>query len=159
MLIKLLQLRFVYAVAVVFILINSVFCLAAGMRQSFEGYRVLFRYLGGEEIAAPKMLLLESLDSFLAALVFLIFGLGIMKIFIAPDKIIEGLPGWLQIRTFVELKILLWESVLITVVVMSMGTVARRLDSLAWDVLVLPGVVLLMAVGLYLMRTGEPKEH
>jgi uncharacterized membrane protein YqhA len=158
MLIKLLHLRFVYAVAVIFTLVNSVFCLVAGIRQSLEGYRVIFRYLGGEEIAGPKMLLLESLDSFLAALVFLIFGLGIVKIFIVPNQVLEGLPSWLQIRSFVELKILLWESVLITIVVMAMGTVARRLDSLAWDVLVLPGVVLLMAIGLYLMRTGEPHE-
>jgi uncharacterized membrane protein YqhA len=132
-----------------------VFCLAAGVRQSIEGYGMVFRYLGGAEIPGPKMLLLESLDSFLAALVFLIFGLGILKIFIAPDQLIEGLPSWLQIKSFVELKILLWESILITIVVMAMGTVARRLGSLNWDVLVLPAVVLLMAVGLYLMRGGE----
>jgi uncharacterized membrane protein YqhA len=126
-----------------------------GIRQSLDGYRVIFRFLGGEEIAGPKVLLLESLDSFLAGLVFLIFGLGIVKIFIAPDRMIEGLPGWLQIHSFVELKILLWESILVTLVVMTMGTVARRLDSLSWDVLVLPAVVLVMAVGLYLMRSGE----
>jgi uncharacterized membrane protein YqhA len=155
MLTQLLQLRYVYAIAVIFTLINSVLCLAAGIRESVEGYRVIFQYLSGEEIVGPKLLLLESLDSFLAALVFLIFGLGIVKIFIAPDRMIEGLPGWLQIHSFVELKILLWESILVTLVVMTMGTVARRLDSLSWDVLVLPAVVLVMAVGLYLMRSGE----
>jgi uncharacterized membrane protein YqhA len=101
------------------------------------------------------MPLLESLDSFLAALVFLIFGLGIVKIFIAHDRVIEGLPSWLQIHSFRELKILLWESILITIVVMSMGTVARQLQSPTWDVLVLPAVVLVLAFGLFLMRMRE----
>ena len=54
-----------------------------------------------------------------------------------------------------ELKILLWETILVTLVVMAVGTVARRLPSLGWDVLVLPAVVLVMTVGLYLMRIGE----
>ncbi|HEY7203787.1 MAG TPA: YqhA family protein [Methylomirabilota bacterium] len=155
MLIKVLQLRYVLAVAVVFTLINSVLCLAVGIRQSLDGYRVIFRFLGGEEIAGPKVLLLESLDSFLAGLVFLIFGLGIVKIFIVHGHDIEGLPAWLQIHSFVELKILLWETILVALVVMTVGTVARRLHALSWDVLVLPGVVLIMAVGLYLMRSGE----
>ena len=84
MLIKVLQLRYVLALAVLFTLINSVLCLVVGIRQTFDGYRVIFRFIGGEEVAGPKVLLLESLDSFLAALVFLIFGLGIVKIFIAP---------------------------------------------------------------------------
>ena len=54
-----------------------------------------------------------------------------------------------------ELKILLWETILVALVVMAVGTVARRLHSLTWDVLVLPTVVLVMAVELYLMRIGE----
>ena len=54
------------------------------MHQSIEGYRSIFRNVQGEAVAGPRMPLLESLDSFLAALVFLIFGLGIVKIFIAP---------------------------------------------------------------------------
>src|SRR4030095_3419963 len=148
LLIKALQLRYVFAIAVIFTLINSVLCLAAGIRQSLEGYRVVFRFLGGEEIAHPQVLLLESLASFLAALVFLIFGLGIWKIFVAPARDVEGLPSWLQIHSFVELKILLWETILVTLVVMTVGTVARRLHSLSWDVLVLPTVVLVMAIGL-----------
>ena len=70
LLIKALQLRYVFAIALFFTLVNSVACLVAGIRQSLEGYWVILRFLGGEEIAGPKVLLLESLDSFLAVLVF-----------------------------------------------------------------------------------------
>ncbi|HEY7254930.1 MAG TPA: YqhA family protein [Methylomirabilota bacterium] len=155
MLTRVLLLRYAYVIAVAFTLINSVVFLISGVHQSIEGYRSILRHLGGEEIVGPRMPLLESLDSFLAALVFLIFGLGIVKIFIAHDRVIEGLPSWLQIHSFRELKILLWESILITIVVMSMGTVARQLQSPTWDVLVLPAVVLVLAFGLFLMRMRE----
>lgn len=94
LLIKVLQLRYVFVIAVFFTLVNSVCCLVAGIRQSLEGYRLIFRFLGGEEIPGPKVALLESLDSFLAALVFLIFGLGILKIFVAPAQEIQGLSSW-----------------------------------------------------------------
>jgi uncharacterized membrane protein YqhA len=155
MLSTVLRIRFVYMIAVIFTLINSALFLVTGIRQSLGAYGTIFRYLRGEEVIGARVGLLESLDSFLAALVFLIFGLGILKIFIAHDRVIEGLPPWLQINSFRELKVLLWESILITLVVMAMGTVARRLEALTWDVLVLPAVVLALSVGLFLMRGGE----
>jgi uncharacterized membrane protein YqhA len=153
----LLRFRYVYMIAVVFTLINSVIFLLAGARQSFEGWISIYRHLIGQEaITIPKLPLLESLDSFLIALVFLIFSLGIMKIFIGYQHSDAGLPSWLRIHDFKELKVLLWETILVTLVVMSMGTVARNFDALTWQVLVSPVIVLVLAVGLFLMRGREP---
>jgi uncharacterized membrane protein YqhA len=126
MLTKLLGLRYLYVVAVVFTLINS--------------------------LVLP---LLESLDWFLVALVFLVFSLGIAKIFIGYDGSHDALPSWLRIHDFKELKILLWESILVTLVVWCMSAVARSRDALTWEALVLPAIVLVLAVGLYLMRGKE----
>ncbi|HYB44477.1 MAG TPA: YqhA family protein [Candidatus Methylomirabilis sp.] len=152
---KLLAIRYVYWIAVAFTLINSVVFLLSGIRQSLEGYLGVYRYLGGEPFGNQRLPLLESLDSFLVALVFLIFSLGIMKIFIGYRGLDESLPPWLRIHDFKELKVLLWESILVTLVVMAMGTVARNINSLTWDSLVLPAIVLVLAVGLYLMRGKE----
>jgi uncharacterized membrane protein YqhA len=156
MLQRLLGFRYVYVIAVVFTLINSVVFLLAGVRQSFEGWIGIYRHLTGEAITTPKLPLLESLDSFLVALVFLIFSLGIMKIFIGYEHSDAGLPSWLRIHDFKELKVLLWETILVTLVVMSMSAIARNFDALTWQVLVSPVIVLVLAVGLFLMREREP---
>jgi len=152
----LLSVRYVYVIAVAFTLINSVVFLIAGVRRSLEGYVGLYRQGSEQQGADAKLLLLESLDSFLIALVFLIFSLGIMKIFIGYGYADEALPPWLRIKNFEELKILLWESILVTLVVMCMSAIAHRRPSLGWDVLVLPAIVLVLAVGLYLMRQKAP---
>ena len=155
MLRNLLGVRHVYAVAVVFTLINSVVFLLVGARYSIEGYALLYRHVFVEETANPRMPILESLDWFLVALVFLIFSLGIAKIFIGYDGSPDALPGWLRIHDFKELKILLWETILVTLVVWSIIAVARKVDALTWESLVLPVVVLVLAVGLFLMRGKE----
>src|SRR5262245_36358014 len=155
MLTRLLALRYLYLIAVVFTLINSILFLLAGVRQSLAGYAGIYRHVVIKEVANAKLPLLESLDMFLVALVFLIFSLGIMKIFIGYDEVDEHLPSWLRIRDFMQLKVLLWESVLVTLVVMCMSTIARNIDNLTWEVLVLPAIVLVLSVGLYLMRGLE----
>jgi uncharacterized membrane protein YqhA len=155
MLTRLLALRYVYVVAVGFTLINSLFFMIAGVRQSLEGYELIYRGARGEEVPNPRLPLLDSLDSFLVALVFLIFSLGIAKIFIEYDRENDGLPSWLRIQDFKQLKVLLWESVLVTLVVMCIGVIARRVERLTWEALVLPGIVLVLAIGLYLMRHQE----
>jgi uncharacterized membrane protein YqhA len=155
MLSKLLSLRYIYAVAVFFTLINSALFLFVGARYTLEGWSNLYRRLRGEEVANARLPLLESLDWFLVALVFLIFSLGIAKIFIGYEGRNEDLPEWLRIDSFKELKVLLWETILVTLVVWSVSTIARRLDTLGWDILVLPVVVFVLAIGLYLMRGKE----
>lgn len=155
MLTRLLGLRYLYVIAVVFTLINSAVFLLVGARHSIEGYAGLYRHLRGETVANPRLPLLESLDWFLIALVFLIFSLGIVKIFIGYDGPIDALPPWLRIHDFKALKVLLWESILVTLVVWCMSSVARGLSALTWDVLVLPAIVLVLAVGLALVRGKE----
>jgi len=129
MLTKLLRLRYLYAIAVVFTLINSIIFLLVGARHSVDGWARLYRQLLGEEVPNPRLPLLESLDWFLIALVFLIFSLGIAKIFIGYEGSPEALPEWLRIRDFKELKVLLWETILVTMVVWCMSAVARSLNA------------------------------
>ncbi len=155
MLNQLLRLRFLYLIAVLFTLLNSLFFLVAGVLRSLEGYRAYFQLWAGRPEGNPALEVLEGLDSFLVALVFLVFSLGMWKIFIRYDIESERLPGWLNIRSFKELKRLLWETILVTLVVFCIGNVVRRLDSLNWDVLILPAVVALLSVGLFFMRGKE----
>lgn len=153
MLQRLLPLRFIFLIAVAVTFLNSLAFLFIGVRSAYHGYISLMDHnLDGR----PGMLFLESLDMFMVSLVFLVFGFGMVRIFTHYDTNDENLPGWLRIKDFKELKILVWETILVTLVVVSVSVVIRRLNNLGWEVLILPGMILLLSISLFVMkREGE----
>jgi uncharacterized membrane protein YqhA len=152
MLEKLLRLRFIFMIAVIVTFLNSMFFLYLGVRNAFHGYHDVIM---GAEKGTPGLAFLESLDMFMVGLVFLIFSLGMMRIFthyhVADDK----LPGWLRIHSFKELKILLWETVLVTLVIVSVSTLVRNITALTWHILIIPAMILVLSISLYVMRKEE----
>lgn len=151
---KILWFRYVFLIAVFFTLLNSLFFLAAGVLESVQGYKIFLQHgLKGEE--RPGVYFLAGLDLFLVSMVFLIFALGILNIFIHYHKVDENLPDWLKIANFKELKILLWETVLVTLVVFTLTEIGTSRESLKWDSLILPGIILLLTLSLYLMKRND----
>ena len=151
---KILRFRYVFLIAVVFTLLNSIFFLCAGVIESVHGYKLFLEHgLNGEE--RPGVFLLQGLDLFLVSMVFLIFGLGILSIFINYHKVDENLPDWLKIENFKGLKILLWETVLVTLVVFSFTGIISSKESLQLNALILPGIILILTIGLFLMKRSH----
>ncbi len=109
MLQKLLKIRYVYLLAVFFTLMNSVAFLISGVGHCIRGYVAFFTQIVNGTEGRPGVELLEGLNNFLISLVFLIFGLGILKIFTHYHKEDQNVPGWLKIDNFSDLKILLWK--------------------------------------------------
>lgn len=154
MLNKILRIRYVYLIAVFFTLLNSLYFLFAGVLESLHGYKIFLQYgLEGKE--RPGVYLLGGLDLFLVSMVFLIFGLGILNIFINYHKVDENLPDWLKINSFKGLKILLWETVMVTLVVFSFTGIITNRESLQWTALIIPGAIMLLSVGLFFMKKHE----
>ena len=156
---KLLRIRYVYVIAVIFTLLNSFFFLISGVLESIHGFQIFFRKLQTGEKILPGIYFMESLDRFLVAFVFMIFRLGIWKLFYVKNTEDEDLPGWLRIGSFKELKILLWETILVMLVVFTVSMVVNTttvkgvtLDSLGWEALILPIIILILSLSLYLMR-------
>jgi len=154
MLNKILRIRYVFLIAVFFATLNSLFFLVAGAVKCVKGYKIFLENSFSVE-GHPGLYLLEGLDYFLVSMVFLIFGLGVLNIFINYNKVDENLPDWLKIESFMGLKILLWETVLVTLVVYSFTAVIAKMDSLQWNVLVLPGVILILTIAVVLLKRGE----
>ncbi|HMF44673.1 MAG TPA: YqhA family protein, partial [Polyangia bacterium] len=99
----------------------------------------------------------HSLDFLLIALVLLILGLGVAKLFLLPPSAVArriyALPTWLNMETFSELKVLLWETILVALVVFALPTLSSDLAGrLEWSALILPAAITLMALGLFLMK-------
>jgi len=135
---KLLGIRFVFLVAVFFTLLNTIVILVLGIREAIVGYQALYDSFNGNHKEGIGLYFLHSLDLFLIALVFLILSLGILKIFVHYKKDHVNLPPWLNIQTFKELKVLLWETILLTLVVLSFGIIVEKRDHLDWTIYHVP---------------------
>ena len=101
----------------------------------------------------PGLELFHSLDNFLIAMVFLIMSFGFGKLFypeFAPLKSID-LP-WLKIDDFFQLKTLLWNTILLTLLV-SFGISAVKSEGhWEWTSLVVPIAVLLFSLSIKFIK-------
>ena len=149
---KFLRLRLVFMVTVVVTFINSIFFIVNGVKHAYHGYEEV---LTGEEHGRPGLHFVESLDAFMVSLVFLIFSLGIMRIFTHYHTEDDKLPAWLRINSFIELKVLLWETILVTLVILTVSVLVTNLHELKWELLILPCITLILSLSLYLMKKGS----
>lgn len=104
--------------------------------------------------------LLRAVDLFLVAIVLFVFSLGLFVLFVVGDESTfpAKLPSWLKVSNFIQLKVLLWEAILTTLVVSYLAALAeRRLGGgeLVVQDLIIPGAIFLIAVSLFLLKRGE----
>ena len=141
-----------FTVAVLFTLISSIFFIIAGVSKSIIGY-IAFIKVGFHppENEFPGLYLLEGLDSFMISLVFMIFGLGIARLFIFPGHESDNLPKWLQVKDLHELKKLMWETILFTLVVVTVTHIFKSGLS-DWTAFILPGILLLLSLSYFVVN-------
>ncbi len=94
--------------------------------------------------------LIKSLDTFLIALVLLIFAYGVYGLFISKhsdgDK--SGTLKWINIPSLAHLKNTLAEVIIIILFVKFLEVALLNLMNLTWELFVLPGSILLLALSL-----------
>jgi len=80
---KILNFRYVLAVAVFFLLLSSFILIIVGAVKGIEGV-ISFFHTGfqTDENIRPGFKLLDGLDAFMVSLIFMIFGLGIARLFL-----------------------------------------------------------------------------
>jgi uncharacterized membrane protein YqhA len=149
---KILGFRYVLIIAVFFLLISSLVFIIAGAVHCFEGI-IEFIQVGfiPNENSRPGIKLLEGLDGFMVALIFMIFGLGIARLFLFDKDKDLNVPSWLQIHDLKGLKVLLWEAVLVTMVIMSINPILKK-EMVSWEILIYPAFILILSLALFLMR-------
>jgi uncharacterized membrane protein YqhA len=101
----LLQARYLFIIAVVFLLLNSVIFLIVGAVKTVHGYmefiEIGFKPTGD---VRPGLYILGGFDAFMIAMVCLIFGLGTARIFIYDKLESDRIPGWLNVHNIKETK-------------------------------------------------------
>ena len=156
MLNKLLKVRFLVVVIVLFTFINGLVLIFLGALKSLHAYSMIFFNKEGDKHVAIEIL--ESVDLFLVALVFIIFSLGLTKLFLGnviEEDVDDKLPKWLKIKNFLELKMLLWQTILVSLVVLFVDVIFQNLQNIDWNLLILPISILILSISIYLVNKLE----
>lgn len=154
-----LKFRYLFIVAIVFLMVNSIVFLLVGVKECLQGYAAFLNTgFTVTETERPGMFLLEALDFFMIALVFMIFALGMGRLFLFDSIADQQLPGWLRINSLSQLKHLLWETILLTMVIFCITHIARS-DIKSVDLLVFPGIILILSLSLFLVRWHKSKTN
>jgi uncharacterized membrane protein YqhA len=136
-------------------LLSSIAFLIAGAIESVEGY-IAFTDSGfsnsGKE--RPGSYLLEGLDLFVSSLVFMIFGLGLGQLFLMNKSAVARLPSGLKVENLKELKVLLWETIIVALVIFCVTHLLRS-DFKSWDILPFPLLILVLSVALFLFKQDK----
>ena len=146
-------LRITIFIICVFTFLNALVFVGIAVYRSVHGYALVFN---GQMEERPGIHLAEALDGFLLAIVFIIFAIGVGKLFLPDSKLLSKIQlSWLEPKSFTDLKGLLWEAVLTTLVVLFATAIVHRLDNLTWDLLIIPAAILLIAAALRLMKSAH----
>ena len=123
---------------------------------------VVFAHLGpGDQVNIGRLMaigLLHSVDMFLVAIVFFVLSIGMLILFTNPEANMPKLPAWLHVKNFMELKAILWEAILTTLVVAFLAKLAEgEIEGRQMTVedLLIPGGVLLIAISLFFLKRAE----
>ncbi len=157
---QILSYRSIAVVIAFFIFLNAIAFTIMGAYMSGKGiYLILKGEILGE--ARPGLMIMESVDIFLLALVFLVFAIGIIKLFVpdAHQAIKVRNLHWLKIENFTDLKMLLWEAVLTTLVVFFITGYVHNEDHIDWKIMILPVSILLLAISYFIMKKSESPHH
>ena len=144
-------LRIIILAIVIILLADVVITTVRGIMVSVHAY--------GEVISntteKPLLPALEAVDLFMLALVVLLLALGLVKLFLSDMPFISNfdLP-WLKVGDIHDIKALLWNAMLLTLMVLFCIRMFNT-DQLGWTDLVLPGAVFLLALSGKFMKDNH----
>jgi len=145
--------RFFIYVIVSLVFLNSLFFIVVAVYKSVQAYLMVIH---GRMEEKPGVLIAESLDSFMIALFFIIFSIGISKLFLPKTNFHSGydLP-WLKVENFSQLKYIMWEVLLTTMFVYFVAQVVITGDHLDWMMLIIPASILMLALAYKLLKQSH----
>lgn len=149
---RLLKIRYLAVVIVILAVLHALAFLAMGTKDAFRGYKHL---IFEDEGSRPGLELLHSLDFLFVSLVLIVLALGIARLFLLEPGSgqIAHLPEWLRIESISELKVLLWETILTSLLIIGLSDITEGiLERLDWSVLLTPAAILILALSLFFMK-------
>jgi uncharacterized membrane protein YqhA len=104
----------------------------------------------------PGFYLVEAIDAILLSIVIFILSGGIYKLFVGNKNTFSSSLVFSKLTTFKELKVMLWEALLLTLTVWCvLGFYISPEKIIGYERLVVPGGILLLALALRLINDKD----
>ncbi len=156
----LLNLRGMMLIASFGALLASLLMFLQGVYYLIEAWHILINV---KEIAQTPVTVpvLEAMDSFLFGVVLVIFAYGIAVgfVFRLSEARLRRLPKWMKFEGVGQLKEILSQTVIVVLIVIFARVVVESRGNYDWNLLALPGAILLIALALRLLELGEEHRH
>jgi uncharacterized membrane protein YqhA len=151
---RLLKIRYLALVIVILAILHSIAFLVLGARIAVAGYWHVLHVAG--ENTRPGLELLHGLDFLFVSMVLMVLAFGIAKLFLLDfngKTSPPPLPQWLRIESITELKVLLWEAILTTLVILALSDLSEGLfTEQSVKVLLIPAAILILSLSLFFMK-------
>ncbi len=151
--------KLIIGVPIITTFIIAIVFIGLAVYETILGITGIFQGLANTE-ARPGLLLFQALDLFLIGFLFLIFSLGFAQLFFPKDskisQFVESIaPSWLHVESFTQLKLILWDTVLTTLVVLFVGEVFTASGQYDWSLTMLPIGIFLISLAKYLIKKAK----
>lgn len=145
---KLFQVKYLALLVSIFIMVSGILAILLGILHVVDAFLILFDKHDGSAGGA----IIESIDTFLFSLVILILGGGIFKLFIGNQSTFQESAVFSELKNFKDLKILLWETILLTLTVWCALGFLIGPEKMDYEQLILPVTIVLLALGLKFIK-------
>jgi uncharacterized membrane protein YqhA len=158
--------RYTSFVAIFCSLIGSLILFGVGAWETYEALEIIFHQETPEHLEHMQFsdgattYLLKALDTFLIALVLIIFARGIYSLFISSYKLKDdGVFSWINIPNIGHLKNTLAEVIIVILFVIFLEIIFENLNNLKWEFTIIPISILILALALKFLRLKENEEE
>lgn len=150
--------QYISIIAVVSAVFSSLLMFTMGAFKTYNAY--FFFFLHGNTGPASKQAiayLIQGIDAFLIALVFMIFARGVYNIFIRGDEdVTQSDSSQHGVGSIAQLKRIIAELIIIILIVNFMEDVlGSDINTYEWEILVIPISIVLLSLGLKFLDLGD----
>jgi len=138
----------------IFIMISGIAAIVVGTVRLFQGIIALIGFHGHED-ERPGLQIVEAVDTYLFSIVVLILAGGIFKLFVGKEETFKDNIVFSKIKSFMDLKVLLWETLLLTLTVWCSLDFFTQVGDSTYQQLILPVSIVLLAFALKLIKGNK----
>lgn len=151
--------RFIIAIPVITSFVIAILFIVMGVYETVHGIIGVLKGQAHSEFR-PGLMLFEALDIFLIGFLFLIFAIGFAQLFfLKPSKFMDWVdsftPEWLKVHNFTDLKLILWDTVLTTLVFLCIGDIYTASGVYTWELLMTPIAIFLISLSKFLIKKAK----
>lgn len=131
------------------LVLDAIVLVIRGGMETFEAYRTALYH---PEVERPLLPALEAIDMFFMAIALFIVAVGLSQLFLGDLPFLKNVSfAWLRIESFGQLKLLLWDTFLVTMLVLFVTRLVSA-HTFGWEMLVMPIAIALLTFSSFLLK-------